>query len=59
MMSNIRMRKQQVLSSSTFKADKIGVFWLWNMSERTVCAKNVMLEKQTKEWEKSQCRLVR
>lgn len=42
MMSNIRMRKQQDLSSSTFKADKIGVFWLWNMSERTVCAKNVI-----------------
>lgn len=42
MTSNIRMRKQQVLSSSTFKADKIGVFWLWNMSERTVCAKNVI-----------------
>lgn len=28
MMSNIRTRKQQILFSSKFEADKIGVFWL-------------------------------
>lgn len=42
MMSNVRTRKQQILFSSRFEADKIGVFWLWNTSERTVRAKNVI-----------------